>query len=161
MEHSTGPPLGLRLLLPQRFQTLGTYQALVLLLTFISYTSYHLSRRPFSIVKNVLNRNCTEIDPAPHGNSTTWCDWAPFDQDNANTLLATLDSSFLVAYAIGMFISGFIADRCNLRFFLSFGMLLSGLFTYALGLAYYYDIHTLSFFVVLQVVSGEFSFPDS
>lgn len=91
----------------------------------------------------------------PHGNSTTWCDWAPFDTENSNALLATLDSSFLVTYAIGMFISGFIADRCNLRYFLAMGMLLSGLFTYALGLAYYYNIHSLAFFVIFQILSGK------
>jgi len=144
-------PIGLGLCLPNRFRTLSTYRSLVLLLTYISYTSYHLSRRPFSIAKNVLNRNCTQLDPSSHGNSTTWCDWAPFD---SNTLLATLDSCFLITYAIGMFVSGFVADRCNLRYFLAIGMLLSGLFTYALGLAYYYNIHALSFFVIFQILSG-------
>lgn len=148
-------PLAVRLALPRRFRSLTTYRSLVLLLTFLAYTSYHLSRRPFSIVKNVLNRNCTALDPSPHGNSTTWCDWEPFDTENSNALLATLDSCFLVTYAIGMFGAGYVADRCNLRYFLALGMLMSGLLTYALGLAYYYDIHSLYFFVVVQILSGK------
>lgn len=156
MEFGFRVPIGISLCLPASLRTLTTYRSLVLLLTFLSYTSYHLSRRPFSIVKNVLNRNCTQLDPHRYDNSTTWCDWAPFDEENANTMLATLDSCFLITYAIGMFISGFIADRCNLRYFLSMGMLLSGLFTYALGLAYYYNIHSLYFFVIFQILSGFF-----
>lgn len=149
-------PIGIGLCLPNRFRSLTTYRSLVLLLTYLSYMSYHLSRRPFSIVKNVLNRNCTQLDPTFHGNSTTWCDWAPFDTENSNKLLAMLDSCFLVTYALGMFVSGIVADRCNLRYFLAMGMLLSGLFTYAIGLAYYYDIHALAFFVILQILSGNY-----
>lgn len=162
LDHFRGP-VAVGLLLPRRWRTLPTYRSLVLGLTFLAYTGYHLSRRPFSIVKNVLNRNCTALDPAHRSytngldgsRSTTWCDWAPFDTENANALLATLDSCFLVTYAIGMFVSGFVADRCNLRYFLALGMLLSGLLTYALGLAYYYDIHSLAFFVIVQILSGK------
>lgn len=40
-------PVGIALFLPNRFRTLTTYRSLVLLLTFLSYASYHLSRRPF------------------------------------------------------------------------------------------------------------------
>ena len=149
-------PVAINLCLPNRFRSLTTYRSLVLLLTYLSYMSYHLSRRPFSIVKNVLSRNCSQLDPMQHLNSTTWCDWAPFNSEHVNALLATLDSCFLVTYAIGMFVSGLVADRCNLRYFLAIGMLLCGLFTYALGLAYYYDIHSLSFFVIFQILSGNF-----
>ncbi len=42
-----------------------------------------MSRKPISVVKNVLSRNCSGI-PIPPGthiddtNKDTWCDWAPF-----------------------------------------------------------------------------------
>ena len=39
--------------------SLSRYQAFTLLLTFLAYTSYHMSRKPISIVKNEL-LNCTE-----------------------------------------------------------------------------------------------------
>ena len=144
-----GMPFGLRLCLPDRWRSVSVYRALVLLLTYLSYCSFHLSRRPFSIVKNVLHHGC------PNGTNQTDCGWAPFDGHDSETLFSVLDSSFLFTYAIGMFISGFVAERCNLRYFLAFGMLFSGLLTYATGLAYYYNIHSLWYFIIFQVLSGE------
>ena len=57
------------------------HRLIVLTLTFLSYMSYHLTRKPISVVKNVLHQNCSDV-PAPHSkvpdNDTSWCDWAPF-----------------------------------------------------------------------------------
>jgi len=135
------------------------YRSLILVLTFLTYTSYHMSRKPISVVKNVLNRNCSGVAPTYDVNITennldSWCDWAPFDGKNAQTLLGTLDSAFLFAYAAGMFMSGFVAERVNLRYFLSLGMLISGAFTYLFGLSYSENIHSLPYFFVVQTVAG-------
>lgn len=174
------------------------HQILLLFITFIAYGTYHCGRRPLSIVKNVLNRNCSDIphlnlnlnsfsnnvsdlnDPdyglspipgttgaiydgsemlastsiAPPTKDTS-CDWAPFDNDEtANQLLALLDSAFLFSYAFFMFFSGYLADRCNLRYFLSAGMILSGFLLYAFGMAYYLNIHSMTYFVIIQILSG-------
>lgn len=78
------------------------------MLTFLCYSSYHLSRKPISIVKvssshsqracgdpyvpqhphftpfltsqSQLHPNCSALGPNPHNdsNSSTWCSWAPF-----------------------------------------------------------------------------------
>ena len=67
----TGSPL---------FESRTFYKVSVLFLTFLSYASYHLSRRPPSVVKSILNKNCTGL-PIPSGvnvtgaNVETWCDW--------------------------------------------------------------------------------------
>lgn len=55
----------------------------MLALTYLAYTCYHMSRKPISVVKNVLNRNCSILSPPPDlvindTNADTWCDWAPF-----------------------------------------------------------------------------------
>ena len=54
----------------------------VLLLTFLSYSSYHMARKPTSVVKNVLHENCTGLVPPAHlnisGMEHKWCSWAPF-----------------------------------------------------------------------------------
>lgn len=85
-----------------------SYRGLTLVLTFLSYTSYHLSRKPISIVKvgsispllwgqgtwrgstsisplslslqSQLHPNCSTLGPNPHNdsNNTNWCSWAPF-----------------------------------------------------------------------------------
>ena len=154
------------------------HKTLVLCMTFIAYTCFHMGRRPLSIVKNVLNRNCSDIHhitlfdqeedityleyeptiPNPitsPDNDPNWCDWAPFNDDaTANQLLALLDSAFLFSYAFFMFFSGFLADRCNLRYFLSGGMVLSGFLLYAFGLSFYFNIHSMTYFVIIQLLSG-------
>lgn len=55
-----------------------------------------------------------------------------------------------------MFASGFIAERVSLRYFLTFGMLLSAIFTYLFGLAKVYDIHSFWYFVFVQAMAGMF-----
>ncbi|XP_051903154.1 glucose-6-phosphate exchanger SLC37A2 isoform X1 [Hippocampus zosterae] len=133
------------------------YRGFILLLTFLFYTAYHLSRKPISIVKNELHRNCSGVIRPTDVNVTnnvTWCNWAPFDQDNYNTLFGVLDNSFLVAYAIGMFFSGIFGERLPLRYYLSFGMLMSGLFTCLFGLGFYWNIHSLGYYAFIQVLNG-------
>nr|XP_014971521.2 glucose-6-phosphate exchanger SLC37A2 isoform X1 [Macaca mulatta]XP_015291373.1 PREDICTED: sugar phosphate exchanger 2 isoform X1 [Macaca fascicularis]XP_028689960.1 glucose-6-phosphate exchanger SLC37A2 isoform X1 [Macaca mulatta] len=105
-----------------------------------------------------LHQNCSEqikpINDTHSLNDTMWCSWAPFDKDNYKELLAGVDNAFLVAYAIGMFISGVFGERLPLRYYLSAGMLLSGLFTSLFGLGYFWNIHELWYFVVIQVCNG-------
>lgn len=135
-----------------------------------------MGRRPLSVVKNVLNRNCTALHESGSGsyhpqthidsglivassNSNnqvdTSCDWAPFDDDaTADQLLALLDSAFLSAYAFAMFGSGVIAERVDLRYFLTAGMILSGLGLIAFGLAYPLDIHSMTYLLIVQLASG-------
>uniref|UniRef100_A0A3P9KNH0 Glucose-6-phosphate exchanger SLC37A2 n=2 Tax=Oryzias latipes TaxID=8090 RepID=A0A3P9KNH0_ORYLA len=133
------------------------YRGFILLLTFLFYTAYHLSRKPISIVKSELHRNCSTVIRPPGINITdneTWCDWSPFDQDNYQTLFGVLDNSFLVAYAIGMFISGIFGERLPLRYYLSFGMVTSGFFTCLFGLGFYWNIHSLGYYAFVQVMNG-------
>ncbi|XP_032314909.1 glucose-6-phosphate exchanger SLC37A1 isoform X2 [Camelus ferus] len=147
------------------------YRAFIFILTFLLYASFHLSRKPISIVKGELHRFCTapnegEVhfhsqsqkagDTAPHrlpGNGTD-CGWAPFDQDNYQQLLGALDYAFLCAYAVGMYLSGVIGERLPIRYYLTAGMLASGALTALFGLGYFYDIHSFGFYVVTQVVNG-------
>lgn len=68
-------------------------QGVILVLTFIAYMCYHLTRKPISVVKNVLTANCSNLSPPPNfsvnsSNRDTWCDWAPFGR------------SFLIIYFI-------------------------------------------------------------
>ncbi|XP_038236750.1 glucose-6-phosphate exchanger SLC37A2 isoform X3 [Dermochelys coriacea] len=132
------------------------YRGLTLVLTFLFYTSFHLSRKPISIVKSELHSNCSSPGKTPPNdtNSTTWCDWAPFDQANYKELFGALDNAFLVAYAIGMFISGIFGERLPLRYYLSGGMVLSGMFTSLFGLAYFWEIHVLWYYIIIQICNG-------
>lgn len=134
------------------------YRGSIVFLTYISYMCYHLSRKPISVVKTVLHRNCSKLVPPDSNEPSNWCDWAPFDgtDNSASQMLGELDSSFLFCYAIAMFVSGIIAERVNIRYFLSIGMIMSGVFTYLLGFAKTYNIHNLFYYVIVQGMGGIF-----
>ncbi|KAK2143386.1 hypothetical protein LSH36_845g01012 [Paralvinella palmiformis] len=87
-------------------------------------------------------------------NGTTHCGWAPFDGKDGNELLGYMDIAFLFPYALGMFISGHIAERVSLRYFLSAGMLMSGTTVALFGLAAYWKIHHVAYFLAVQILGG-------
>ncbi|CAG5118607.1 unnamed protein product, partial [Candidula unifasciata] len=135
------------------------YRSIILVFTFFCYTSYHLSRKPISVVKSVLHHdNCSTESHSNTTNTTNeyWCDWAPFNTPSYLDLLGTLDLCYLISYAVAMFISGHISDRMNLRYYLSAGMVLSGVFTCGFGLGYFYEVHEYSFYIIMQVLGGIF-----
>lgn len=78
------------------------------------------------------------------------------DGPDSAALLGTLDTSFLFCYGVAMFMSGFVAERVSLRYFLTFGMLFSAIFTYLFGIAKTYDIHSMWYFVFVQAMAGIF-----
>lgn len=47
--------------------------------------------------------------------------------------------------------SGIIGERLPIRLYLTVGMLTSGLFTCLFGLGYVYNIHSLGFYIFVQV----------
>ncbi|CAG2112273.1 unnamed protein product, partial [Medioppia subpectinata] len=131
---------------------------LVLVMTFMVYCAAHLARKPISIVKSQLHsKNCTEssvkrldvshLDP-------NWCDWSPFDTQNADQLLGWLDTSFLASYAVFMFVSGYVAERSNLRWFLAISLGLCGVLSILAGLPFSLQIHAYYYFIIVQVITG-------
>ncbi|XP_053184856.1 glucose-6-phosphate exchanger SLC37A1 [Scomber japonicus] len=154
-------PPGIRLLVA--FDRDQWYRALTFILTFLLYTSFHLSRKPISIVKSELHKNCSSVselatNPSssqqPTLHTDTDCSWKPFDKSNYKQLLGAMDYSFLCAYAVGMYLSGIIGERLPIRLYLTVGMVTSGLFTCLFGLGYVYNIHNLGFYIFVQVANG-------
>lgn len=47
--------------------------------------------------------------------------------------------------------SGLIGERLPIRYYLTGGMLASGLFTAMFGLGYFYNVHNLWFYIIAQV----------
>uniref|UniRef100_A0A8C5BLC6 Solute carrier family 37 member 1 n=1 Tax=Gadus morhua TaxID=8049 RepID=A0A8C5BLC6_GADMO len=128
------------------------YRAFTFILTFLLYTSFHLSRKPISIVKvtpSLTHRMYISMHPV----SMIFCSPST-DKNNYKQLLGAMDYSFLFAYAIGMYLSGIIGERLPIRLYLTVGMLCSGLFTCLFGLGYIYNIHSLAFYVSVQVANG-------
>ncbi|XP_010467218.1 PREDICTED: putative glycerol-3-phosphate transporter 5 [Camelina sativa] len=134
-------------------KTFTFHQILVLIITFIAYASFHASRKPPSIVKSVLG-------PPPVGssNSSSSIDngWAPFNGTQGTKRLGELDLAFLSSYALGMYFAGHLGDRIDLRYLLVFGMMGSGILTLVFGLGYWMNVHTLGFYLSVQIVCGLF-----
>ncbi|XP_006258408.2 glucose-6-phosphate exchanger SLC37A1 [Alligator mississippiensis] len=145
------------------------YRAFIFVLTFLLYASFHLSRKPISIVKGELHKHCaastevelhsykeyaTQSQPVKKLPNESQCGWEPFDKNNYKQLLGALDYSFLCAYAIGMYLSGIIGERLPIRYYLTAGMLASGLFTAMFGFGYFYNVHNLWFYLVAQIANG-------
>ncbi|NXU80838.1 G6PT2 protein, partial [Oreotrochilus melanogaster] len=145
------------------------YRAFIFSLTFLLYASFHLSRKPISIVKGELHKHCAALHEVELGSDKEYaaqiqlvkktsnvsqCGWEPFDKNNYKQLLGALDYSFLCAYAIGMYLSGIIGERLPIRYYLTVGMLTSGFFTAMFGLGYFYNIHSLWFYIMAQIANG-------
>ena len=127
-----------------------TYQTAVFLITFLTYICYHAAKRPMSVVKGQLAPNCTKYTSL----NETCPAWAPFNTTDAKEMFGLLDFAFLLAYALSMFVSGYIAEHTNLRVYLSGGMVMTGALTSLLGMAYYWELHALSYFFLINTLLG-------
>ena len=119
-------------------------------MTFISYICYHASRKPISIVKN--SKEFLDCDRDKNYCHSWIAEIDGRSQEEAKTLLGLLDTSYLVSYAIFMFVSGLVAERMDLRIFLTVGMLTSGLLTMMFGAAYVFGIHTVWYLLTIQII---------
>ncbi|XP_006145109.1 sugar phosphate exchanger 3 [Tupaia chinensis] len=112
------------------------HHAVVFLLTFFSYSLLHASRKTFSNVKVSISKQWT---PSAFNTSVElpveiWSSNHLFpNAEEATLFLGTLDTIFLFSYAAGLFISGILGDRLNLRWVLSFGMCSSALVVFVFG----------------------------
>lgn len=183
-------PPGVKLFskLHKRDLSFRAYKTSVLVLTFIAYALFHASRKPASIVKNVLSSEELPQSVHPSGTpiSLPWplhmvfirksdvihhsanaslasirvsaleSGWAPFDGQTGRALLGDIDVTFLASYSLGMYFAGHLADRLCLRWFLAAGMVGSGIGVCCFGLAYWWNVHWLGYFLVVQIVTGLF-----
>ncbi|KAJ6703770.1 MAJOR FACILITATOR SUPERFAMILY TRANSPORTER 16 ISOFORM B [Salix viminalis] len=75
---------------------------------------------------------------------------------DGTALLGELDLAFLAVYAIGMFFSGHIGDRINLRIFLTIGMVGTGIFTSLFGVGFWANVHNFYYYLIVQMLAGMF-----
>ncbi|XP_058104519.1 putative glycerol-3-phosphate transporter 1 [Magnolia sinica] len=170
-ETSSSKPYGIRFLEYVKNSTLTyrTYQAIVLIVTFVAYASYHATRKTTSIVKSALDPETTELSFSPWSRThllrstpqmqekrVLKSGWAPFDGSDGTAMLGEIDVAFLSFYSIGMYFAGHLGDRLDLRVFLTIGMVGTGLFTALFGAGYWLNIHSFYYFLVIQMVAGLF-----
>ncbi|KAE9620207.1 hypothetical protein Lal_00019015 [Lupinus albus] len=176
-EHLSGrscrKPIGIKIIEDLKGSRISfkTHQAIVLIVTFLAYASYHATRKTTSIVKSALDpkspdlgmnfvplrlTNFMEANGPMKFSGAFGGGWAPFNGSDGTSLLGQLDVAFLSVYAFGMYFSGHLGDRCNLRIFLTVGMLGTGVFTSLFGVGYWGNIHNFYYFLVVQMIAGLF-----
>ncbi|XP_061953626.1 putative glycerol-3-phosphate transporter 1 [Populus nigra] len=167
------PPIGIRFLesIKKKRLSYRTHQAIVLIVTFLAYTSYHAARKTTSIVKSTLDPESSEVglkfvpwritylsEPVER-KSLSWKlgdGWAPFNASDGTALLGELDLAFLAIYALGMYFSGHLGDRMNLRMLLTIGMVGTGIFTSLFGVGFWANVHNFYYYLIVQMLAGLF-----
>lgn len=137
-----------------------SHHIVVFLLTFFSYAFFHATRKTFSNVKTAISDQWTPSFHNETVNTTKpdeiWNSHTLFDSpSDAEPFLGILDGAFLIAYAVGLFISGIVGDRLNMRLLLSFGMCSSGISVFIFGTVFewigYYNKYV---YVLVWVCNG-------
>ncbi|XP_010264255.1 PREDICTED: putative glycerol-3-phosphate transporter 1 [Nelumbo nucifera] len=169
--HSKPPAVRLIEYIKNSTISFRTYQAIVLILTFFAYTSYHAARKTTSIVKSALDPESSKLGfslspwPGNHFHTRTESNqvssalgngWAPFNGTDGTVLLGDLDLAFLGVYSMGMYFAGHLGDRLDLRIFLTVGMVGTGVFTSLFGVGYWFNIHNFYYFLIVQMFAGLF-----
>lgn len=104
--------------------------------TFVSYALFHVTRKTFSNVKTTMSAVWSPFN-------TSYPDIYDYEQWNshhmyenasdASLFLGTLDTAFMISYSVGLYISGALGDRFDLRKVLSFGMCSSAITVFIFG----------------------------
>uniref|UniRef100_A0A3Q4I736 Sugar phosphate exchanger 3 n=1 Tax=Neolamprologus brichardi TaxID=32507 RepID=A0A3Q4I736_NEOBR len=130
------------------------HHLVVFLLTFFSYVLLHASRKTFSNVKVSISAQWTPS--ILNDSSPTWQDNRLFEDEKQATLfLGILDSIFLFSYAVGLYLSGVIGDRVNLRYVLCFGLCGSAAVEFVFGtLTEWLHIYNIYLYSSLWVLNG-------
>ncbi|KAM9705022.1 sugar phosphate exchanger 3 [Menidia menidia] len=136
------------------------HHLVVFLLTFFSYVLLHASRKTFSNVKVSISAQWTPSlqngSGAAFSPGETWEDNRLFaDEKQATLFLGALDSIFLFSYAVGLYLSGVIGDRVNLRHVLCFGLCGSAIVEFVFGtLTEWLRLYSVPVYCGLWVLNG-------
>uniref|UniRef100_H3B6R4 Sugar phosphate exchanger 3 n=1 Tax=Latimeria chalumnae TaxID=7897 RepID=H3B6R4_LATCH len=136
------------------------HHLIVFLLTFFSYALLHASRKTFSNVKVSISNQWTP--PLSNSSSSVlypqqiWNGSHLFpNPEDATLFLGLLDTIFLFSYAVGLYVSGIIGDRLNLRFVLSFGMCSSAVVVFIFGsVTEWLCFYNKYFYCTLWILNG-------
>ncbi|KAM8908454.1 sugar phosphate exchanger 3 isoform 1-T1 [Spinachia spinachia] len=131
------------------------HHLVVFLLTFFSYVLLHASRKTFSNVKVSISAQWTPSVQNGSAFSPGEVNCMFSDDKNATLFLGALDSIFLFSYAVGLYLSGVVGDRFNLRYVLCFGLCGSAVVEFMFGtLTEWLHIYNVYVYCILWVVNG-------
>lgn len=126
-------------------------------LTFISYALFHATRKTFSNVKSTISETWTpENTSLPDVFDSNWNGHQLFESaSDASFFLGVLDTVFMTSYAVGLFISGAIGDRLNLKYVLAFGMCSSSVSVFLFGMvSEWLHLYSKAWYVAFWALTG-------
>ncbi|ESO89870.1 hypothetical protein LOTGIDRAFT_234009 [Lottia gigantea] len=136
------------------------YHPFVFILTFVSYAFFHASRKTFSNVKTTISDEWTPSFSNSTVNETlpnqTWNKHKLFDNGkDAELFLGVLDATFLTSYAVGLYISGMVGDRFDMRKILCFGMCSTAVIVFIFGCVLeWVEFYNKYVYVLLWIING-------
>ncbi|KAG1690859.1 hypothetical protein DVH05_027461 [Phytophthora capsici] len=113
----------------------------VFFLTFFSYVLFHASRKSFSAIKGEMG-------------DEQWIHSTIYSKDQQAEMYGLMDTLFMGFYALGLYVSGILGDKHDLRRMIAGGMWATAAITLLFGLGALADIHALSFYAVLWGLNG-------
>ncbi|EQC39891.1 hypothetical protein SDRG_02548 [Saprolegnia diclina VS20] len=113
----------------------------VFFLTFFSYVMFHVSRKSFSAVKGEMSKE-------------EWMDSIFYAKSEQGKMYGLMDTLFMGFYAVGLYVSGILGDRYDLRKLLAGGMGLTALIMVLFGVAAFANVHSLGFYAFLWALNG-------
>lgn len=135
-----------------------SHKAAVFVLTFFSYALFHANRKAFSNVKSSTAavwtpHNITDRRLQPED---LWYSHDLFEnEDDAEKFEGVLDTSFMMAYAVGLFLNGYIGDRVNMRILLAIGMGSTSVLVFIFGcVAEWTLFYNKYFYTVIWIING-------
>ncbi|XP_067024606.1 sugar phosphate exchanger 3-like [Acropora muricata] len=133
------------------------HHLVVFLLTFLSYSCFHATRKAFSNVKDTMQKEWTR-NPVIHDPPKLWESRNFFkDEHHAELFLGAMDTTFLLAYAVGLYISGILGDRFNLTRVLAFGMCSSAVMVFMFGtVSKWIGVYNIWYYGVFMALNGLF-----
>lgn len=133
------------------------YHVLAFWLTFFSYALFHATRKTFSNVKATISATWTPQNTSlPDIFDNNWNSRHLFKDDvDASIFLGLLDTLFLASYSIGLFISGAVGDRLNLKHVLAFGMCSSSVCVFMFGtVSEELHVYNKAWYVIFWCLTG-------
>nr|KAI8729687.1 sugar phosphate exchanger 3 isoform X2 [Biomphalaria glabrata] len=141
-----------------KFTRTESHKTAVFFITFFSYAFFHANRKAFSNVKSSAAEvwtphNLTDRILEPRD---LWYSHDMFESnDDAVKFEGVLDTAFMLAYAVGLFLNGYIGDRVNMRILLSVGMAATSVLVFIFGCVCEWTLfYNKYFYVIIWIVNG-------
>ncbi|RHY34425.1 hypothetical protein DYB32_001338 [Aphanomyces invadans] len=107
-------------------------------ITYVTYAIFHVARKSFGSIKGELSKE----------------KWMASSLTSQSNMYGLMDMVFLGLYAIGLYVSGMLGDRLDLRKFLAGGMVGVALVLMTFGVAGLANYHVFWFYLMLWGVNG-------